>query len=140
MTMIPTPAQIRAQVSAILDKVPDARVIGIRAPLTVELGERLRVGDRELPVARSDSVLDIRERLDQISDGSGPMVLLTPVEEAELGADLISRLAKRQLFAVEPWQLLKDRFRARFVDPRLVQHHPWIAQALLETSNSQCKR
>jgi hypothetical protein len=132
MTMIPTPAQIRAQVSAILDKVPDARVIGIRAPLTVELGERLRVGDRELPVARSDSVLDIRERLDQISDGSGPMVLLTPVEEAELGADLISRLAKRQLFAVEPWQLLKDRFRARFVDPRLVQHHPWIAQALLE--------
>jgi hypothetical protein len=132
MTMVPTLAQIRAQVSAVLDKAPDARVIGIKAPLTVELGERLRVGERELPVARSDSVLDIRERLAEMSDGSGPLVLLTPVEEAELGADLMSRLAKRQLFAVEPWQLLKDRFRARFVDPRLVQHHPWVAQVLLE--------
>jgi hypothetical protein len=130
--MVPTPAQIRAQVSAVLDKIPDARVIGIKAPVTVELGESLRVGERELPVARSESVLDIRERMDAMNEGSGPMVLVTPVGETELGADLMSRLAKRQLFAVEPWQLLKDRFRARFVDPRLVQNHPWVAQALLE--------
>lgn len=130
--MIPTPAQIRAQVSAVLGKVPDARVIGIRAPLTVELGESVRIGDTELSVARSDSVLDIRERLAELADEAAPIVLLTPISEAELGADVVARLAKRQLFAIEPWQLLKDRFQARFVDPRLVQHHGWVAQALLE--------
>ena len=132
MTMVPTPAQIRAQVSAVLGKVPDARVVGIKTPLTVELGDTLRVGEADLPVVRSDSVLEIRERLGGMAEGSAPMVLLTPVGEAELGADVLGRLAKRQLFAIEPWQLLKDRFRARFVDPRLVQHHAWVARALLE--------
>lgn len=132
MTMVPTPAQIRAQVAAVLGKVPDARVVGIKTPLTVELGDTLRVGEAELPVVRSDSVLDIRERLEGMAEGSAPMVLLTPVGEAELGADVLGRLAKRQLFAIEPWQLLKDRFRARFVDPRLVQYHAWVARALLE--------
>lgn len=130
--MIPTPAQIRAQVSAVLGKMPDARVIGIRAPLTVELGDTLRLGDVELAVARSDSVLEIRERLEGLRQGSAPLVLLTPVDEAELGADVVGRLARRQLFSIDPWQLVKDRFRARFVDPRLVQQHPWVARALLE--------
>lgn len=132
MTMVPTPAQIRAQVSAVLGKTPDARVIGIKSPLTVELGETLRLGERELAVARSDSVLEIRERLEAIGEGSLPIVLLTPVEENELGADVVGRLARRQIFSIDPWQLVKDRFRARFVDPRLVQQHPWVAQALLE--------
>jgi len=130
--MVPTPAQIRAQVSAVLGKMPDARVIGIKSPLTVELGDTLRLGDKELAIARSESVLEIRERLDDLAEGSAPMVLLTPVDEAELGADVVGRLARRQLFSIDPWQLVKDRFRARFVDPRLVQQHPWVARALLE--------
>jgi hypothetical protein len=132
MSVVPTPAQIRAQVSAVLEKIPDARVIGIRSPLTAELGDTLRLGDVELAVARSDSVLEIRERLEGLTEGSAPMVLLTPVAESELGADVLGRLARRQLFSIDPWQLVKDRFRARFVDPRLVQQHPWIARALLE--------
>jgi hypothetical protein len=130
--VVPTSAQIRAQVSAVLGKMPDARVIGIKSPLTVELGDTLRVGDMELAVARSDSVLEIRERLEDLAEGSAPVVLLTPVEETELGADVIGRLARRQLFTIDPWQLVKDRFRARFVDPRLVQQHPWVARVLLE--------
>jgi len=130
--MVPTPAQIRAQVSAVLGKMPDARVIGIKSPLTVELGDTLRLGDKELAIARSESVLEIRERLEDLAESSAPVVLLTPVDEAELGADVIGRLARRQLFSIDPWQLVKDRFRARFVDPRLVQQHPWVARALLE--------
>lgn len=130
--LIPTPAQIRAKVSAVLDKVPEARVIGIRSPLGVELGESLHIGDADLAVARGESVLDIRDRMAALADAAGPLVLLTPIPESELGADVMARLAKRQLFGIEPWQLLKDRFRARFVDPRLVQHHPWVAHALLE--------
>ncbi|WP_462329968.1 BREX-2 system phosphatase PglZ [Thiohalocapsa halophila] len=132
MSVAPTPAQIRAQVAAVLDKLPQARVVGIRAPLTVEVGESLHLDGRELPVARSDSVLDIRERLDALADGASPLVLLTTVDEAELGADLLARLARRRLFAIEPWQLVKDRFSARWVDPQLVARQPWVARALLD--------
>jgi len=130
--MVPTPAQIRAQVSAVLGKLPDARVIGIKSPLTVELGDTLRLGDKELAIARSESVLEIRERLQELTEDSAPLVLLTPVDETELGADVVGLLARRQLFSIDPWQLVKERFRARFVDPRLVQQHPWVALALLE--------
>ena len=132
MSLVPTPAQIRAQVAAVWGKAPDARVIGIRAPASVETGEALRINGKELPVARCESVLEIRERLAGHEGAGSPLVLLTPLEEAELGSDLIARLAKRHLFLIEPWQLVKERFHARYVDPRLVERHPWVARALLE--------
>ena len=36
------------------------------------------------------------------------------------------------MFSIEPWQLVKDRFRAVNVDPRLARHHDWAARALLD--------
>ncbi len=69
MTLVPTPAQIRAQVRAVWEKGGAARVIGIRAPLTVEFGDVLRVAEAELPVARCDSVLEVRERLTATAGG-----------------------------------------------------------------------
>ena len=132
MTLVPTPAQIRAQVAAVLGKAPDAHVIGIRAPTSVETGDALRVNGEELAVARCKSVLEIRERLAGQEGQGAPLVLLTPLEEAELGSDVVARLAKGRLFLIEPWQLVKERFSARYVDPRLVERHPWVAHALLE--------
>ncbi len=132
MSLIPTPAQIRAQVAAVWGKVPGAQVIGIRSPVTAETGDVIRVNGEELAVARCASVLEIRERLGGHNDTTAPLVLLTPLAEAELGADVIARLAKGHLFLIEPWQLVKERFRARYVDPRLVERHPWVARALLE--------
>jgi hypothetical protein len=130
--MLPTPAQIRAQVRAVWENGSAARVIGIRAPLTVEVGEVLQVGDAALPVARCGSVLEVRERLAAAAPPDAPLVLITPLDETELGADVVARLAKRHLFAIDPWQLVKDRFHARYVDPRLAQRHGWVARALLE--------
>lgn len=83
-------------------------------------------------MARCDSVLEVRDRLlDAASEGT-PWVLLTSLGEDELGADVVARLAKRHLFSIEPWQLVKERFQARHVDPRLVQGHPWVARLLVE--------
>jgi hypothetical protein len=63
-------------------------------------------------------------------------VLLTPLSETELGLDVVARLARRYLHGIDPWQLVKERFRARFVDPRLVQQHDWVAKTLLEVEPS----
>jgi hypothetical protein len=132
MTGVPTQAQIRAQVRAVWEKGGAIRVIGIRAPVTVDVGDVLQVAEAELPVARCGSVLEVRERLTTSPAADVPLVLITPLDERELGADVVARLAKRHLFAIDPWQLVKDRFHARYVDPRLVQRHGWVARALLE--------
>ncbi|MCP4661970.1 MAG: BREX-2 system phosphatase PglZ, partial [bacterium] len=132
MTQVPTPAQIRAQVAAIRSKAPSARVIAIHVPSPVEALGTLRINGEELEVAHCQSVLEIRERLAAHRRDDPPLVVLTPVEQAELGSDVVARLARRQLVPIQPWQLVKERFRARWVDPRLVERHPWVARALLD--------
>jgi len=129
----PTPALIRAQVAAVRDKVENARVIGISVPTKYDAGDSLVLGGEHLDVTYSDSVLAIRESL-AAQEVDGPsLVLLTPLAEMELGADIVARLARKHLFAIAPWQLVKQRFQARWVDPRLVEHHPWVATKLLES-------
>lgn len=128
----PSPALVRAEVAAVLDKVADARVIGISVPSKIDMGDSLVLRGKSLGVTYSDSVLAIRECLAERDSDSPSMVLLTPLDEMELGADIIARLARKRLFSVEPWQLVKQRFRARWVDPRLVERHAWVATALLE--------
>ena len=131
MTLVPTQAQIRAQVAAVLDKLRGTSVIGIRAPTTVEVGDSLVVDGREIPLAQCGSVLEIRERLMNATPGE-PFVLLTPLMETELGSDVVARLAKHHLFSIEPWLLVRGRFKARHVDPRLVERHHWVARVLLD--------
>lgn len=128
----PTPRQIEAQVAAVYAKFPHARIIGLRLPAGPAEPGKVWIDGRELPVARCDSVLALRERLTEIPDDGPPLVLLTSLREPELGADVVARLARRALFTVEPWQLVKERFRARYVDPRLSERHAWVAPALLD--------
>ena len=59
-------------------------------------------------------------------------MVLTDLPEPELGDDLLARFADRRVFGIDPWQLVKDRFRALNVDPRLATHHDWAARALLD--------
>ena len=132
MSQAVTLGQIRAQVASVWAKAKDARVIAIQVPGTLATSATLQVNGAELPVAHCDSVLAIRERLVQAEGGELPLVLLTPLSETELGLDVVARLARRHLHGIDPWQLVKERFRARFVDPRLVQQHDWVAKALLE--------
>jgi len=86
LSIAPTPAQVRAQVAAVLEKATDARVIGVRAPLGMALGDTLRLDGRELRVSRTDSVLALREQLDALPEGAPPLVLLTTLDESELGS------------------------------------------------------
>jgi hypothetical protein len=125
----PTLAQVREQVSAVRHKVRGAQVVGIRAdawdgPDTIEFG------DRSFRVVVCQSPLHVREELLELRDGAG-LVLLTPLSEQELGADVMARLAKRQVFDIDTWRIALDLFQARMIDPR-VQRARWLADALVE--------
>jgi len=119
-------------VKAVYEKHPNARVIGLSVPPSADEPKRIPIGDEELPVVRCDSVLSLRDCLTAQTDDAPPLVLLTRLREPELGADVMAVLAGRQLVPLQPWQLVKAHFRARYVDPRLSERHPWVAPALLE--------
>lgn len=97
-----------------------------------DLGPELRVDGEVLPVACCASVLGVRERIAALRDDSPPLVLLTPLGEGDLGLDATAQLPNQRLVAIEPWQLVKEAFRARHVDPRLVERHAWVRDLLIE--------
>lgn len=134
MTNAPSAAQVRAQVQSIREKVPNAPAIAIRLPsldAPAPVPATLPIGAEELPVFRSDSVLALRERLAELPADGPPFVVLTDLPESELGGDLLARFARQRIFSIDSWQLVKERFGARNVDPRLVRHD-WAARALLD--------
>jgi hypothetical protein len=122
-----TPALVRRYVERLGGKVP---VIALRTPPGWQGGARLRLADGEAEVAECRSPLEVRERLTRHDASQSRLVILTAVPEAELGEDVLARLAGRRLHSVEPWDLVRDLFALRRIDPRLDQ--PWLATALLE--------
>ena len=135
----PTFGQIRAHVAAIRQKLPEARVIGIRAPGRWA-GERVkRTGDETYVIEQCDSPLALRIALCRARDHEHAgdegrktiTVLITGLGDSELSEDIMVRLAKRKLYEIDAWQTVKSLFQAHAIDPRLTRHR-WIADLLIE--------
>jgi hypothetical protein len=107
----PTLAQVREQVTTIRQKVKDARVVAIRADGWTG-PDRLDIEGAAFRVVFSRSPLHVREELLEIHDGLG-LIVLTPLSERDLGADVLARVAKRQLFDIDTWRIALDLFKAR---------------------------
>lgn len=96
-------------------------------------GDSLLVDDRTWTVVRADSELAIREALSNLEDESpdARLAILTRLGTTDLGWDVRARLARREVWTLESWELLRDLFRAHMVDPR-VTRLSWLADHLLE--------
>jgi hypothetical protein len=128
--VVPNTRQIEQQVLAVLQHDADASAVGIYAPRTGGWPERIRVGAREFRLAWCESSLAAREALIDRPDGEG-LVLLTAADDTALGADLLARLSRGRVFHLQSWELVRDLFRARDIDPRLAPLG-WIADLLVE--------
>src|SRR5512145_1291915 len=133
MSTGPTPAQVAAQVAMVRRHRPEARVIGIHTPGGWLDGATLQVNGESCPVVYCRSGLQVREALVSLEgEGTEPLlIVMTPLDEAQLGLDVLARLAGRQLYRLDPWQMVRDLFHAREVDPRLPSQ-AWLAEALLQ--------
>ncbi len=133
MVLTPSTRQIAAQVEVVLRHDPTAAIIGIRAQANDRWPARMTVRDRAFSLAWCASPIAVREQLVSLADageGAG-LVLLTPLDDHALGSDVLARLWRGRVFAVEPWDMLRHAFQAKEIDSRLARW-PWVAEALLE--------
>jgi hypothetical protein len=134
--LAPSFNQIRAKVQAVRKKVPDTRAVGIHTSGRY-VGDRLRAdGADTYRIEQCDSSLAARVALLDDEPGVTVTVLVTALADKDLGEDVLARLAKGQLFAIDPWQIVKELYQAQTVDPRL-RPHGWIAERLLDLAAAQ---
>jgi hypothetical protein len=131
MTMGPTPAQVAAQVALIRGQRPEARIIGIFTPGSWSGGRTLQVNGETLPVAFCTSVLHLSDVLTSQVGDHLPLVIITNLDQEQLSLDVLARMAGRRLYRIDRWQMVRDLFRARDIDPRIISHR-WLADALLQ--------
>src|SRR5437764_15281265 len=98
-----TLAQLRNHVAEIRKKVPDARVIGLHVANGWEGADRLECDGQTYALVRADTVLALREALLEAEARPIPTVLLTALDESEVGLDVRARLAKGKLIPVDLW-------------------------------------
>jgi hypothetical protein len=110
-----------------------AMAVAVRVPGPWTGGDALTVEGRSWRVVQADSVLAVREALaDRELEGTDArLVILTSLDERTLGSDVLARVSGQSVLTLKSWELLRDLFRARAVDPR-VAHLGWLADVLLE--------
>jgi hypothetical protein len=128
-------SQLHAQLEAVLSREPDARAVAIRLESPQGLPDALRVRGRQFPVRWCESGLSLREalcELDQQPAGEAAL-LVTPLSDAQLPADIAARLTRARVFQARDWEIVRPLFGANSVDARL-GNYGWIAQALIDLS------
>ena len=81
-------------------------------------------------VVRADTVFEVREALRSAEKDNSRIVLLTGLQQGDLGQDVVARLARARLFTLDHWASLCSLFKAKELDRSICE--PAIAQALME--------
>jgi hypothetical protein len=111
--------------------LPQALAIGIHTNAGWTGPDALLVGGETLRVRHCASSLALREELLLAEEGARPVVILTPLTDMDLEADVRARLARGRLLTVKIWDVVRDAFQLRDIDARLVDK-TWMADLLLE--------
>jgi hypothetical protein len=123
---------IERELDKLLASNAGGRVLGMRSPTQRGWPDVIERGGRRFRLAWCPSQLDVRERLDEIeADGSEGMVVLTPLDDADLGSDVTARLPRGRLAQSDRWAVLRSVFRVRDVDSRL-RSQRWLADLLID--------
>lgn len=138
---VATPELVHQQVRAVLEKVPTARALAVRAEPRWT-GGTLDVGGRTVAVRPCTSPLAVRatlaDHLDPAGGGTSPgttgsevVVIVCDLADADLGNDVLARLAGARVWGLEPWNAVQGLFGVRRLDAAFRKDQGWIAEALL---------
>src|SRR5262245_61232478 len=122
--------QLERLVRSARRKFPADRFVGVRHDSNEPLPPEIHVDGEPWRVHRVRSPLEARLAL--VDAGKeGRALLVAPLHGEDLGTEVTSRLASRRLQELQPWQLVREEFKARLLDSRVVKEGAWIARELL---------
>lgn len=130
-----TRSLVEAKLREVLQRGHRARFVAIRAGGPWAGPERVTVASRDVSVAWCPSSLAVREVLAGNGTGTDPgdglVAIITPLTDAELGADVLARLERSRVLPLDLWQVLQGMFGAHGIDPRVVET-PGLVDTLIE--------
>jgi len=103
--------------------------VGVRSFSAWTGPEEAEIGGEKVRVVWCRSLLEMRENIS--APRVLPLIVVTSVDDNKLADDLRARLFKRRLLNVDIWDVLRERFGAHSVDPRL-RRDPILGEALVE--------
>ncbi|MEV4372944.1 BREX-2 system phosphatase PglZ [Nonomuraea sp. NPDC049637] len=120
---------IEAAVRRAVTRQDPERIIALRAAPEWRGAPSLPVDGHHVEVRACETVLAVLDAISSHNDGY--LVLLTPCEE--LGDSLLALVAEHELRPVNRFDLVREAFGARLVDPRLSSRdRVWLAEALID--------
>jgi hypothetical protein len=111
----------------------DVEVPGFEAAALTSDGGKA-VGKVPVAVAACPTVLAVLDALATPREPGRYLVVLTPLETAEVGASVLARGIRDEVKPINRWDLVADAFGARLLDPALTgsSRYRWVAEALLD--------
>ncbi len=122
--------QLRSIVEEKWHRDKDAVAVGLHIAPSWQAPGEVDSAFGKATVIRANTVFEIREALRSAEKDNGRIVLLTELQQGDLGHDVVGRLARSRLFTVDHWASLCSLFKAKELDRSICE--PAIAQALIE--------
>lgn len=125
-----SPQQVRSLVEDKWQRDIEAIAVGLHVSSSMKGPTEVEFEFGKAKVVRADTVFEVRQALITAEREHQRLVLLTELQQQDLGLDVVARLARSRLFAVDHWAGLSALFKAKELDRSILD--PAIAQALLD--------
>jgi hypothetical protein len=122
--------QLRLLVEEKWQKDDEAVAVGLHVTSPWQGPKEVEFDFGKAQVVHADTVFQVREALLSAERAKDRIILLTKLQQGDLGHDVVARLARSRLFPIDHWASLCSFFKAKELDRAICD--PAIAQALLE--------
>ena len=125
-----SPQQLRSIAEEKWQGDAEATAVGFHVATGLRAPSEVAFDFGKASVVRADTVFQVREALRSAERERRRVILLTKLQQGDLGHDVVARLARSRLFAIDHWASLCALFKAKELDRSICI--PAISQALLE--------
>src|SRR5437660_463286 len=125
-----SPQQLRSLVEDKWQRDQEAPAVGLHVTTAWRGPGEVEFDFGKASVVRADTVFQVREALLSAERAKDRIILLTKLQQGDLGHDVVARLARSRLFPIDHWASLCSLFKAKELDRSICDQA--IAQALLE--------
>ena len=101
-----SPQQLRSLVEDKWQRDEDALAVGLHVTTRLARPSEVEFDFGKAQVVRADTVFQVREALLSAERSKGRIILLTKLQQGDLGNDVVARLARSRLFPIDHWASL----------------------------------